>query len=266
MIPKMTLAARPIRKHHQLKHNNLVYFSIAVMGGTLLFLLLFVKNTSSAIFGVTSSHFKLINGTLQYKVFGDVQAVEYYHCSAPPSVRKKAKHLVLLHGARFTKEDWKTSGILDTLCSSGGHFSVSAMDLGVQAGHRELQGMLISLKDTLHIDLPVTLITPSASGMTITDWMSTGRLKDLPLYVERWMPIAAVSVSAATEDQLQRMAKLQPFQILAIHGTKDRGGIMTSERLQDYAQARTLELKGGHPCYLDSPKDFCNVILQELGT
>ena len=119
--------------------------------------------------------------------------------------------------------------------------------------------------DELQIALPVTLITPSASGMGIVDWMSTGRLPDLPKYVHKWIPVACFAVAAATEDQLARLSRLENFDVLAVFGSKDRGGREISTKLEDYVGARSLELQGGHSCYLDSPNEFCSAVLEFMG-
>lgn len=150
------------------------------------------------------------------------------------------------------------------LCRSP-HVSVSALDLSVKAGHRDIAGVLSAMNDEFQISLPVTLITPSASGMGIVDWMSTGRLPDLPKYVQKWIPVACFSVSVATEDQLARLSRLKNFEVLSIFGSKDRGGRDVSTRLEDYVGARSMELKGGHSCYLDSPHEFCTAVLEFLG-
>ncbi|CAJ1954805.1 unnamed protein product [Cylindrotheca closterium] len=202
-------------------------------------------------------------GDIIYSVYGETRHVPYYHCASNFSP-DQSHHLVLLHGARFTKEDWKSSGIFETLCSNP-HVSVSAMDLSIEAGHRDIAGMLSAMKEEAQINLPVTLITPSASGMGIVDWMSNGRLPDLPKYVQKWIPVACFAVSAATEDQLARLSRLEHFDVLAIFGSKDRGGRDISTRLEDYVGARSLELDGGHACYLDSPHEFSSAVLKFLG-
>jgi len=201
-------------------------------------------------------------------VTGTVDGVAYYHCfgSGDTSSSAKTQHLVLLHGARFTKEDWKTSGILTKFCRNK-NLSVSAMDLPVSAGHQELTELLTAMQDEGLVSLPVALVTPSASGKTVTDWMKAGenRIDELPKYVFRWIPVASGSVATTTDEQVRNLQNLESFSVFAIFGNKDSNGEKTSNILGTLGGAKVLEIQGGHPCYLDSPDDFVAAILENLG-
>lgn len=261
----MARVSRPLEKKRQKANQKMVLIGVGFTIGLLLYVVVFSESdkSSSLFMGMRTTPKIIQTGTIEYSVYGDAHSVEYYHCASQMSP-ERSKHLVLLHGAKFTKEEWKTSGIMESLCGIS-NLSVSAMDLPIRAGHRDLMGMLLSLKDSLHINLPVALVTPSASGMAITDWMATGRLPDLPKYVHKWIPIATFAAMASTEDQLARMARLNDFDVLAVYGKKDRGGKETAGRLEHYINAQVLELKGGHSCYFDSPEDFCSAMVKELG-
>ena len=188
-------------------------------------------------------------------VTGTVNEIDYYHCAGT------TKHLVLLHGAKFTKEDWKSSGILAKLCQHS-ELSVSAMDLPVSAGYKELQVLLKSMQDAELLTTPVVVVTPSASGKTITDWIKNGDKSTLKSLVSLWIPVAAGSVSSVSDEQLKGLDNSIP--IYAIFGRRDDMGKQTSNRLASLAAAETLEIEGGHPCYLDSPDDFVSAVLQKM--
>jgi pimeloyl-ACP methyl ester carboxylesterase len=188
-------------------------------------------------------------------VSGTVTGIDYYHCAG------KKKHLVLLHGAKFTKENWKTIGILGKFCQYS-ELSVSAMDLPVSAGHEDLQALLTSMEEAGLLTTPVVVVTPSASGKTITDWIKNGDVTTLKSFVSLWIPVAAGSVASVSEEQLIGLGNALP--IFAIYGNRDVMGQQTTERLANLAGAETLEIEGGHPCYLDSPDDFVSAILQKL--
>ena len=264
MVPKRPYSV----KKNKLGFNRygLIFIALAFVAMALIFMnskgVTEDSHTSSLQMGSTTTIRKqgILSATVEYSVYGDVRRVPYYYCNASRGNR----HLVLLHGAKFTKEDWKESGILKTLCDNS-QLSVKAVDLPVQAGHRDLMAMLTSLSKSSNTKLPVALVTPSASGMTITDWMATGRISDLPRFVEKWIPVAAGSVMAATEDQLARMAHLDDFGVFAIFGSKDRMGRETTGRLETFVGAKILEMEGRHACYLDSPMDFCSAVFEELG-
>ena len=195
-------------------------------------------------------------------VVGDVP---FYQCQA--SSLSPTTNLVLLHGAAFTKEDWKTSGILEKLCASNSKLAVTAMDLPVSADHQQLKQMLDEMITEKIIDrLPVALVTPSASGKTISDWMKTGNMQEIPNYIFKWIPVASGSVKTVAEDKVGSLKSLsQNFSIFAIYGDQDTMGEKVTNYLGTTGGAKTLQLPGRHPVYLDSPDAFVQNILEDLG-
>ncbi|KAG7339089.1 hypothetical protein IV203_025819 [Nitzschia inconspicua] len=189
--------------------------------------------------------------------------VEYYHCRpVKDDETKPTQHLILLHGSRFSKEDWKTSGILQQFCSIPG-LTVSALDFSVASTHKDFRRLM---DESSLFTPPVTaVVTPSASGQIVTEWMTNGHITKMPLYMHTWIPVAVGSVHSTTQTQLQDL-KGTGVDILAIYGDQDRvAGHDTSMLLQKWAGATTVELNGGHPCYLDSPDEFVQVIQSHLG-
>lgn len=183
---------------------------------------------------------------------GNVGGIPYLHCSASPS--PQTIDVVLLHGAAFTKENWKTSGILEKLCQIS-HFSITALDLDKSASHVELKAVLDAMTQESMTNLPVGgIVTPSASGKTIVDWLQHDNIPELNQYIAKWIPVAPPAVKRATDKQLQELSDVLP--ILAIYGNKDEGGKVVSETLGKLSQAKVVEIPGSHPCYLDSPDDF----------
>jgi hypothetical protein len=189
---------------------------------------------------------------------------------------EEVQDLILLHGSAFTKEDWKTSGILQDLCSRSRNIRVTAVDLPVTATHKDLiQLLMVSTNEQL-ISLPVTLVTPSASGKAITDWISSGDIDNenkLPNFVSLWIPVACGSIDNVSDTQLLKLKDLtstsaeatgRRFQIFAIYGDQDLKGKKTSERLRNLIGADILELPGRHPVYLDSPSDFVTSVIRSI--
>ena len=194
-------------------------------------------------------------------VQGVVNEIPYYHCAG--NGEDAVLDVVLLHGARFTKEDWKTSGILKKLCAVES-LSVTALDLSVRAKHKELEQVLQGLADNNLVKLPVAaIVTPSASGSTIVDFISSESINDMKKYISRWIPVASPSVMSAKSEDLAKLKDLS-LPILAIHGNQDARGKKTSERLKSEAGATVVELEGKHPCYLDSPDAFIDAVLKFL--
>lgn len=194
------------------------------------------------------------DGTTSVVQRGSIGNVPYYHCD-----NKNGVSLVLLHGAKYTKEDWLNSGILFDLCQAS--LQVVALDLSVKATHSDLQHILDQLAARKLIQLPITLVTPSASGFAVVDWIQhAGQAQELDHYVRTWVPVASLSVRTASPEALSALTKTN-VQIFAMHGDLDLPGKKSSELLQQYSGARVQELPGGHPFYLDSPKLFVQTIL-----
>jgi hypothetical protein len=191
-----------------------------------------------------------------------VGGVDYFHCPRAGAGDASALDLVLLHGAHFTKNDWKSSGILDKLCQTP-KLSVTALDLNSKASHEDLKNVLDSLRKAKIIQSkPVALVTPSASGYAIVDWISQSTIESLVKYVGYWIPVASPSISRAPDASLQGLKDRLP--ILAIYGSKDSKGKVVSEKLHALSDAKLIQIQGGHPCYLDSPDTFTQELLDFL--
>ena len=215
-----------------------------------------IERAESSV-SVKSSELGGISGKISTK---EAEGISYYHCAGMGSGDELS--LVLLHGAKFTKEDWKTpSGILEDLCKreTQRKINVFAVDLPVQADHKDLMKFLDSVAD---ISKPVSLVTPSASGKTMVTWSASTTVQEtLPRYIKQWIPVAAIAVNRAPDDDIRKLGGLS---ILAIYGNRDIPGKESSERLKSLAGARILEQVGGHPCYLDSPKEFVSELVNFL--
>jgi hypothetical protein len=198
--------------------------------------------------------------------------LNYYHCGPlPTKSNPQLSELVLLHGAAFTKEDWKSSGILDMLCDinnneDGGDLSITAWDLPVSADGYELIGAYNAMvNDNKLSGHPVTFVTPSASGKALTTLGTIVHEQDahqeLKLLVKGWIPVASGSVLKVSDEALLKYVHAN-IPILAIHGDQDIMGKKVTERLVQLTKAKGVELEGHHPVYLDSPDDFVMEIIK----
>jgi abhydrolase domain-containing protein 14 len=196
-------------------------------------------------------------------VEGTVGGIGHYHCAAAAS-KEEVLDVVLLHGASFTKENWKNKGILEELCKES-KLSVTALDLERSAGHKELKNVLDAMRTQgmIQAEKPVALVTPSASGWTIIDWISSDSVESLLPYVGYWIPVASPAIGSAGEDDLKSLK--DRLIILALYGSKDGGGKTVSERLQTLSNAKVVEIEdAGHSCYLDQPDVFIKELLAFL--
>lgn len=197
----------------------------------------------------------------------ETDGISHYHCSGGGST-SNAISLVLLHGSRFTKEDWKNPpGILENFCSRSTNqkLDVFAVDLPVKADYKDLAKLLDSMEKEGKISKPVSLVTPSASGRTMVTWAGASEswIEKLPEYIKQWIPVAALSVNHAPDGDIQRLTDLP---ILAIYGDQDSPGRDCSKKLERLAGAHVLEQHGRHPCYFDSPKEFVDEVVKFIDT
>lgn len=218
-------------------------------------------------------------GSVKYIDNDTTKTLPYYHCGPLPSSSSSAHNmseLVLLHGAAFTKEDWKSSNILQMLCEINneedeGDLSILALDLPVTADGMELSLAFDSLVSArVLIGRPVTIITPSASGKSVlslgemnSSSSSTSNSELLTRIIKAWIPVASFAVLKASESTLVQY-KIANIPILSIHGDKDEAGKKVTERLKRVSNANGIELDGRHPVYLDSPEEFVQKVMQFL--
>jgi hypothetical protein len=162
----------------KLKKQSLPARSLGLLGSLLVLLgiafLVICLGFSSQLSSLSSSESQtepLLRTSVTHDLaVGTAHGIAYYHCraTATTSTGNLLLDIILLHGSRFTKEDWKTSGILAEFCASP-DVSVTALDLDIRATHSELEAVLTYLADKEQaIHLPVaTIVTPSASGFTM---------------------------------------------------------------------------------------------------
>lgn len=252
-------------KHASWKLTNIGF---ATIGAVVVLLLYFGLRQQGTAFGNNSHHassLTISNGdgnhfiaakiseSLDSLKLGTASGVPYYRCTVSDS-QESASDLVLLHGSAFSKEDWRTSGILGKLCEAPEFTSIVALDLSVKADYNELNQVLRSLARTNEIGLPLAaIVTPSASGATILEWVKNGNHSELRSTISRWIPVASNAVLLMEESAL---LSIRDWPILSIYGTLDSKGKESSLRLKEESRAQTLEIPGRHPCYLDSPEAF----------
>lgn len=222
---------------------------------------------------------EIFSGTVEMQGGSDGEGpveLPYLHCGPrhTPSYGKAGGHaeLVLLHGAKFTKEDWKTSGIMEKFCKDSKArpgFSVTALDLPVSAVGSALVDVFDSLvKEKVLSGDPAVFVTPSASGkamITMEEAVKDGsRLASITDMIQMWIPVACGGVLKAESDAL---GIFHDVPVLAIYGSEDPvAGKKSSELLSKLIGAETVELKGRHPVYLDSPDEFVELIAKRVAS
>lgn len=166
--------------------------------------------------------------------------------------------VLLLHGARYTSDTWKTLGTLDKVAGAGYH--VLALDLPgygqSEISPIEPEAFLAEAMTTLGIDRAV-VVSPSMSGQ-----FSFPLLVSSPAKVAGFVPVAP----AGSERYLKQLKKVK-VPTLVIWGEKDQ--IIPMEKSDAIVAAiedakRVILKDAGHPCYLDRPEEFHQALLAFL--
>jgi hypothetical protein len=219
---------------------------------------------------------------------GRVGGIEYYACrtdvmGSGSAANSETKTLLLFHGAAFTKENWKKSGILQQLCGTGGGAQSSslvayALDLPVSATPNEFRSLLDAMQRRGLLRLPAdTVVTPSASGKAVVQWNAPSLsspavgpggggslLPPMREYMRLWMPIASPAVASVSPPS-DLASRFPDVEVVAVYGDQDSGGKRTMQLLHEHVEgAELVELKGRHPCYLDSPDGFVELVRTKM--
>lgn len=215
---------------------------------------------SELILPMQSSPTKLTESSVSYQY----KSIDYYHCG--PSPESTTSELVLLHGAAFTKEDWKNSGIIEQLCSANENaesgLTVTALDLPVSATGEELESVFDALvREGVLSGKPVVVVTPSASGRALVTLFNDKEA--VRKVLKGWIPVAPAMVNQTPDEVFDVLTDLS-IPVLAIYGDRDSFGEVVTQKLIRVANAKGVELEGGHPVYLDSPDEFAREVLMFL--
>lgn len=194
-------------------------------------------------------------------------SIPYYHCSEGEGVSAlETRDIVLLHGAKYTKEDWKTSGVLKILCNYN-HVNVLALDLPVSTEYKVLFQLLEGLaREKIITKLPLAaLVTPSASGKAVVTAIQSDKVKTLGEGIARvWVPIACSDVRSLTAQQLRSVKESRFLSVWSVHGDQDEMGKTVSSKLQKEAGSEVSVFSGGHAFYLNVPHEFAMALTKRL--
>lgn len=232
----------------------------------------------------------------------EIADLPYYHCGPvytlganqigddEEGAKEEAKiyhEYLFLHGAAYTKEDWKSSGILKKMCTrtprdveSLMYFSVTALDLPVQSDAVTLARAFDALAEANIISgLPIIIVSPSASGRAVLDLASVSQrqakieskdaiekglshslhLSLLETVLLAWVPVACYDIRTAP-DSVFDVFETSHIPVLAVYGSKDKRGLEVANRLEQLAAAKTVMLGTNHACYLDEPDIFVDTL------
>jgi len=186
----------------------------------------------------------------------EVDDARIYYLDAGP---KDGRVVLLLHGAAFSSATWEELGTLDVLAERG--YRAVAIDLpggfrNSKSTGRAGEDFLATLMGKLGIEKPV-VVSPSASGR----W-ALALAAHHPELVGGLVPIAPAGIDAFADELPSANVPT-----MVLWGTKDRiFPVSEADRLVALLpRADKVLFEGaGHPCYLDQPQRFHEVLLAFL--
>ncbi|XP_034022188.1 protein ABHD14B isoform X2 [Thalassophryne amazonica] len=207
---------------------------------------------------------KMTEGTVQVSC----SKVPLFYRRAEPATGEARMTVLLLHGIRFSSENWLKIRTLETLAKA--QCQAVAIDLPglgqsksaeapAAVGELAPAGFLKEVCEQLSLS-PVVLISPSLSGMYSLPFLH--QHQDL---VRAYVPVAPICTEKFTAEQYQSVK----VPTLIVYGDQDAQlGEVSLRNLSNLANHSVVVMKGaGHPCYLDDPDtwhkaltDFLNML------
>uniref|UniRef100_A0A3Q0RQR8 Putative protein-lysine deacylase ABHD14B n=1 Tax=Amphilophus citrinellus TaxID=61819 RepID=A0A3Q0RQR8_AMPCI len=190
----------------------------------------------------------------------------FYRQSEPVTGDAKMS-VLLLHGIRFSSENWLSIGTLETLAKAGCRaVAIDLPELGrsksakapAQVGTPAPAGFLKEVCEQLNL-IPAVVISPSLSGM-----YSLPFLLEHQALVRAYIPVAPICTDKFTAAQYQSVK----VPSLIIYGDQDHQlGEVSLRNLSNLANHKVVVMKGaGHPCYLDDPDTWHKELTEFLNT
>ncbi|KAM9758049.1 putative protein-lysine deacylase ABHD14B isoform 1-T3 [Menidia menidia] len=209
------------------------------------------------------SSVKMTEGSVQLEI---CKAPLFYRQSEPATGQAKMS-VLLLHGIRFSSENWLSIGTLETLAKAGCRaVAIDLPELGrsksakapAAVGELAPAGFLKEVCEQLSLN-PVVVISPSLSGM-----YSLPFLLQHPALVRAYVPVAPICTDKFTAQQYQSVQ----VPTLIVYGDQDTQlGELSLHNLSNLANHSVMVMKGaGHACYLDDPDTWHKALIDFLNT
>ncbi|XP_029005553.1 protein ABHD14B isoform X2 [Betta splendens] len=201
-------------------------------------------------------------------------SVQVRSCNAPlfyrqsrPAAGEARASVLLLHGIRFSSENWLSIGTLEALARAGcravaidlpGLGRSKAAEAPAPVGEPAPAGFLKEVCEELGLS-PVVVVSPSLSGM-----YSLPFLMQHQALVRGYVPVAPICTDRFTPEQYASVK----VPALIVYGDQDTQlGEVSLRNLSNLPRHRVVVMRGaGHPCYLDDPDAWHAAVLDFLQT
>lgn len=191
-----------------------------------------------------------------------------FYRQSEPEIGEARLSILLLHGIRFSSQNWLDIGTLETLAKAG--YRATAVDLPglgqskaavapAAVGELAPGDFLKQVCDALELGPAVVVVSPSLSGM-----YSLPFLFQHSSMLKAYVPVAPICTD---KFKSQQYAAVQT-PTLIVYGDKDyQLGELSLSNLKHLPNHTVTVMKGaGHPCYLDDPDTWHKALLHFLET
>ncbi|XP_068172509.1 putative protein-lysine deacylase ABHD14B [Antennarius striatus] len=190
-----------------------------------------------------------------------------FYRQSEPAVGEAKMSVLLLHGIRFSSENWLNIGTLDILAQNGcravaidlpGLGRSQSAEAPAPVGELAPPDFLKDVCEQLNL-IPVVVISPSLSGM-----YSLPFLHQHQAIIRAYIPVAPICTDKFTKEQYQNVK----VPSLIVYGDKDTQlGEVSLASLSNLANHSVVVMKGaGHPCYLEDPNTWHKALTDFLNT
>ncbi|MBN3295087.1 putative protein-lysine deacylase ABHD14B [Amia ocellicauda] len=190
-----------------------------------------------------------------------------FYRQAEPGQGSARLAVLLLHGIRFSSENWLNIRTLETLADAS--CRAVAIDLPgfgnskdaiapAPVGEPAPGNFLKQVSEALQLG-PAVVISPSLSGMYSLPFL----LQHSEL-LKAYIPVAPICTDKFTAEQYGSVQT----PTLIVYGDQDTQlGKVSLNNLTKLANHKVVVMKGaGHACYLDNPAEWHRALLEFLGT
>ncbi|XP_068598686.1 putative protein-lysine deacylase ABHD14B [Brachionichthys hirsutus] len=206
---------------------------------------------------------KMTEGTVQ---LDSCKEPLFYRRSEPAAGDAKMS-LLLLHGIRFSSENWLSNGTLEILAQNGcravaidlpGFGQSKSAKAPAPVGELAPPDFLKEVCEKLNLN-PVVVVSPSLSGM-----YSLPFLHQHQALMRAYIPVAPICTDKFTREQYQSVK----VPSLIVYGDQDTQlGEVSLASLSNLANHSVVVMKGaGHPCYLEDPDTWHKALTDFLNT
>lgn len=197
----------------------------------------------------------------------DLCASPLFYRQCEPLDGEARLSVLLLHGVRFTSENWLSIGTLETLAKAGcravaidlpGLGRSKSAEAPAAVGELAPGGFLKQVCEKLSLD-SVVVVSPSLSGMYSLPFVTQHQAA-----VRAYVPIAPICTDKFTAEQYHAVQT----PTLIVYGDQDTQlGELSLGNLSQLANHRVVVMKGaGHACYLDDPNTWHGALVDFLKT